>query len=307
MKKNTKKIISGVLATSVMLQSCDPKIYFYDDEIEDINDSHSKENNSEIIPIQIIGEESDLKYIQFINMLSLEIINKPDVAKEFISNTDKFLKEKGYEDLDINIDDYLLRIITLFGDEDLNKAIKENDINAYMEQMYAKGYMNELNKSDFDRINRLIEDNPELFANLGLIKTKSSLAVVAFTVAAVVAAIVYLGAAVVNYVGAATLAIAAAVAVTTLSITGGGGSTPDPYGDPIYSYKSIRLDDDVLKIWAFKGGNMNKLSILADKQLSLRVDNILKDLNKKNPELMSAQDVENIKQLILLNVTQHNL
>ncbi len=310
MNKKIEKIISGTIASALMFQSCGTDTYFHYEDIDKINKDYLNANNGEIISISLVENTEDLSYINFLNKLSYDIINNPSIAQEFLSDMNYYLAKNGFENLKITPDDYLVHIITGFGDEEINKTIINNDISAYLELVREKGWMKDIENKDMERINNIIMNNPEIVKNMEHLKSSEmsmqddSLVAVAFAVAAVVAAVVFLGAVVVNYVGAATLALSTAVAVTSISFGPGGGDNGKP-DIPQEMDKAGVSRNEILQIWLLKGGDINKLYVMGEEQISLRVNSILYNLKSDFPELVNDKNSEYVKQLIMININSN--
>lgn len=74
-KVDKNQIVSGILASSILLQSCETVDWFYDDDIKSINENNQIDQNSIFIDLRI--DPKDKEYFEFINKLSLDIINNP--------------------------------------------------------------------------------------------------------------------------------------------------------------------------------------------------------------------------------------
>lgn len=154
MKTNQKltKIICGAASTSIMITSCDPY-----SELDNLYNQQSvlllSENNGlgkNAVPIDLHLKKDDVEYINFLQKLTKKIIEDPKVAKEFSDNPQAYVDKLGYKKK-INIDDSLLKIILALGDEEILRAIEDNNLEKFislcqskklltMPEMFSKDY-----------------------------------------------------------------------------------------------------------------------------------------------------------------------
>lgn len=124
----------AICGTSLLLSSCDG--YFVDDDM--INISQQSEIGEAAININFSKNEQE--YIAFLNKLSYEIIQDPQVAQKFAKDPQKFIERYGYNEK-IDLDENMLRYVLTLGDPDLNAAIKQNDIDKIIHIMKDKNLL----------------------------------------------------------------------------------------------------------------------------------------------------------------------
>jgi hypothetical protein len=145
--KRATKVFAGVISTSILTASCTQYLpgedYVYGNIIT--NDSDLGEI---AIPISIKLKPEDVQYINAIQKITTEIIDSPQKAKEFNKNPSYFLKKYGYGGK-INFDETVLKITMAFADEEINNAIKNNDLKLFYYLCSKKEIITPSSKSIF--------------------------------------------------------------------------------------------------------------------------------------------------------------
>jgi hypothetical protein len=151
-KKITKQIIAGILIPSVLLPSCSP--YFHDEmDIKLINNQFEPDNRSSIaVPMNLNFNSEDIRFLKFLNNLSDDIIENPLIAKQLAETPQTIVEFYGVQDLKIDFDDELWKLIIALGDEDLHKAVKSQDIPLFFSLCEEKRLISELKESDIVKI-----------------------------------------------------------------------------------------------------------------------------------------------------------
>ena len=180
--------VVAITSTSVVLSSCSG--YFNDCDF--IEETQLQDIGENAIEISLSNEDSD--YLDMLNKLGNDILREPEIAKDFSKNPSKFLSKYGYEG-DVDLDENMMRMVLALGDEQINAAIKNNDVGLAVKLMEEKGLLYNtftnlsLTDEQINRINELMKiDGENTRAGQYLSRTQAVLLVV--TVVYAVAAIV---------------------------------------------------------------------------------------------------------------------
>ena len=292
--KTNKFITNSVVAitsTSVLLSSCDG--YFINYDFVDETKLPSMWEHAIEIPLS----EKDQKYLEFLDKLGNEILKEPQVAKEFSENPAAYLSKYGYEG-DIDLDENMMRMVLALGDEQINEAIRNNDIAKVVALMEQKGLLNNtytnlsLTEEQIEEINRLIGLNKETRTNIvddkyeAVLIAVTAIYAVALFISQAVA--VYNAAVGVNVVAGANLITSSNVKVSSAIQTN--------------QMSNVIEKNYVLKILDLKG-IINGTYIAADKYVNNEVRKILDLIRDKHPQVlekMSEVELENYLKAILI-------
>lgn len=158
-KEKLLKAAALALIPSILRPSCSE--YFGGDDIVSINEGTSTNPEASVaIALNLDKEEKQL--LDFITMLSKDIVDNPLVAQQFAKSPDTFTKIYGVEKLQINFDDAIWKLILALGDEDIHSAIKRDDISLFLSLCDKKGLIKELQESDLNKFHNIIDKNLEL-------------------------------------------------------------------------------------------------------------------------------------------------
>ena len=301
-KPSYKQIISGALASTLLLESCvkDYDLLYVDKSVPDINKNIQtllKNGNSHIL-LNIQVSEEDRKYFDFINKLSLDILQDRNNASRFLANPNLYIESSGFSGLIVSLDDDLIKLITAIADIDLYNAIQQNNIEEFIRLCKEKNLITNFQIADVERINKLIEANPALLSLMSLNNGDSS--VVAFVVAVAVGAIVAVWAIVashavaVSVVGGGTVVVAAA-AGTWIWKTWANNDSPTPL---------INNDPLLLQIWALNGGQPNDTYMMLSEYEQAQMTEFITILENEFPDKLVNVNKEALKQVIALNLKQ---
>jgi hypothetical protein len=301
-KPSYKQIISGALATTFLLESCakDYDLYYSNQPVNDINKNlpaHLK-NGSPYSLLDIQISDDDRQYFDFINKLTLDILNDRNNANKFLANPAEYAAASGFPGLTISLDDDLIKLITAIADEELYNAIQHNDISKFLKLCKEKNLITEYNLADANRLNKLVEANPALLSLMDINNPDSSVVAFAFAVAvgALVAVwvVVVTHAVGVNVVGGATVFVGNWAAVTSWKIWGSDKS----------SSALINSDPHLMQIWALNGGDASKTFLLLTEYEDTQIKQFMDILGTEFPELLANVDRESLKQLIAMNLKE---
>lgn len=142
-KKTVEIIVSGVLASSMLASSCTP---YMQDEVYERYDPTS-DIGEELLPVSLNLRPEDAQYIMALQRLSQDIIHHPSIAKEVVAHPETILMRYGY-DGKINLDDSVTKIIMALGDDEINLAIQNRDINKFISLCREYGILSDKIQSD---------------------------------------------------------------------------------------------------------------------------------------------------------------
>ncbi|HOD62332.1 MAG: hypothetical protein KBF06_03375 [Bacteroidales bacterium] len=237
------------------------------------------------------------KYFDFINRLTLDILQDRNKAAQFIENPNGYVESSGFSGLIISLDDDLIKLVTSIADIDIYNAIQQNNISEFIRLCKEKNLVTNFQIADIERINKLIEANPSLLSLMDLQNGDSS--VVAFVIAIAVGAIVAVWAfvashlALVNVAGGGTVIVAAAAGTWVWKTWGSDSSTSLINNDPM-----------LLQIWALNGGNSSDTYMMLSEYEQAQMTEFITILEREFPDKLVNVDKEALKQVIALNLKQ---
>ena len=290
-KPGYKQIISGALATTLLLESCvkDYDLLYVDKSVPDINKNIQKmlKSGSTHILLNIQISEDDRKYFDFINRLTLDILQDRNKAAQFIENPNGYVESSGFSGLIISLDDDLIKLVTSIADIDIYNAIQQNNISEFIRLCKEKNLVTNFQIADIERINKLIEANPSLLSLMDLQNGDSS--VVAFVIAIAVGAIVAVWAfvashlALVNVAGGGTVIVAAAAGTWVWKTWGSDSSTSLINNDPM-----------LLQIWALNGGNSSDTYMMLSEYEQAQMTEFITILEREFPDKLVNVDKKHL-------------
>jgi len=306
-KETLKKVVVGVLIPAILLPSCSP--YFLDEnDVVKINNQDTANNsitenlrNSVAVPIDLT--EEDMRFLEFLEKLVTDILENPRVARELASSisnkeiagnlkntsSQSIAKTYGVEDLNIDFDDALWKLIVALGDEDLHNAVMAQDIPLFFSLCESRGLIAELKESDivkyYNDSFKGVDPTTENGVELGIVLA-AAVAIVAAAAAGI--AVAYVA----THVAAATAATTAVVVRTTLAWRGMAFEADAPM--------MMSRDPQAYQIWILKNGKDNRI-ILTEYQEKI-INDCVEILFKYYPEKAAEMDIEQWKQFIALNL-----
>lgn len=292
--KSNKFITNSVVAitsTGVLLSSCDG--YFINYEVVDETKLPQIGEHAIEIPLST----KDQEYLRFLYKLGNEIFNNPQVANKFAENPAAYLSKYGYEG-DVDLDENMMRMILALGDEQINEAIRNNDIAEVVILMEQKGLLNNtytnlsLTEEQIEQINEQIGLDKESRTNFADDRYEA----VFIALAALYAVALFISQAVALYNAAIGINIAAGVNLIASS------NVKVSSAKQINQMSNVIEKNYVLKILDFKGIT-NGTYIAADKYINdevKQISKLLKDKHPKSVEGMSETELENYLKAILI-------
>jgi hypothetical protein len=277
MKKriNTKveKIVAGTVSVSILASSCTP-YHIHDDIIYEVN-VPSEDIGEIAVPISITLSPAEAKYASFLQKLSQDIINDPDIAKEFAKNPDAFLKKYGYED-SISLDESMLKLVLALGDDDINEAIISNNIKLFYELCKEKKLLNE----------------STLFQNIVIDKdTKDKLNEIGINISAETYAWAIFVPLAVAIVAVAFIAVVAYIAAVTDMMMASSNK----------NIEFITENNPVLNIWALKN-KKDKTYVVIEEFLENQINNIVDVVKQSSPSYFDNHSEEELRNLLKINM-----
>ena len=300
-KPNVKSIVSGAMSSLILFQSCASPSYFLDeDDIVSINKKILSGSNSDIVtPIKINMNDNTIAYLKVLDMLLEDIIKKPNTAKMFMENPEKFvMKHYGITDVKINLDEYMLKTVLALSDTEVCNAIKNNDISKFVELSLKHNLISRPTEADMTIVKQLFESNPELLDVSNLENLDYDAAIVAFAFAIAVGAAVFVWALAITHatvLNALGLAVGALGTVKYVTWTDG---EPDDTNDNLGNRRFIQSSH----IWTLKGGKIDNLYVMGEKYQEVFIEDLMAALQKEVPYEFNKQNIEQIKQLIRVNL-----
>lgn len=269
------KIVVGTLIPAVLLPSCSG--YYWESDVITINQEVARTEafNSVSIPINFNYDSEERKVMTFISKLIPDIIENPLIAKRFAEAPNSVAKAYGIDNINIDFDDEMWKLISALGDADLHEAIKTNNVSLFLEICDKKGLLSELQKSDILRYQKITIPESEIRPMCAA------------------AAYVFFGVAAVLILAAAGCAGVNAAAVYNV----------ETYWSGTESTRSAMVERDPLayKLWAIKKGNENTYIMLSEYQEKM-VNDCVDALNKYFPDKMENVDMDSLRQFISLNL-----
>jgi stage V sporulation protein SpoVS len=277
--KYVKKVVTGTVSASILASSCVPHPDITDDDsIYGVNGFD--ENLGKIaVPISINLTPKGAKYIAFLQKLSEDIIRDTAIAREFSKNPESFLQKYGYNE-SISLEEGMLKLILALGDEDINNAIKNNDIKQFYNLCKGKDLLNAstftslVNNDEIrDKINELGLDNsaiPELQALFLAVPVLIFIAVAVF------------------------VAVAAEVLVYV-------HSEASTIGQAQFLMEAVTDNNPILKIWALRD-KKDKTYLVVDEFVENQINETIETIKQQIPSYFEKNSEEDLRNLLKLNI-----
>lgn len=280
--KKISQVISGLLIPSVLLQSCDSQYFIDTDDVVSINENQLKTRSSIAIPINLNLNSKDLQFLEFIQRIVVDIVKHPSIARSFAKNPKAVAKLYGVNELEIDFEDPVWKLIGALGEEDLHEAIMTNNVKTFFALCKEKGLMSEIQKSDilkYQNITIPCADTPQLTsdADLGLCGVE----VVFIAVAA----------GIVDIVGDHS-ALYDQAAVYEQNFYWSSSETQSALAQRSFQ---------VLQLWTLKKGNESSAMLLSKYQ-EQTVDECIEAIRVYFPEKLEGINMEYLRQFIALNL-----
>ena len=306
-----------------MFQSCGQG-FFIDEEVVAINNKlaqnlqNAQNYNTVAIPLELNLSEENLAYLNFLNKLSADIIDNPQIAKEFMRSPEKYLAANGIKGMKINFDEGMLRLVMMLADEEICKAIQSNDVNKFFSLCREKNLISTIQKSDIAKIKEIIENNRDVFKAIGnSIKEDGSLDwanldgtdilvgpnVIVIPVAAAVVLIIGVLAAFFKYgvmanhwLASNTKAINNTVHIEVYGAKTTHSGIEMPYTNP---------DPYITQIWILKNLDLNSTYVMLNEYDRQQINELVNEIWKIYPEMKDSNiDKEKLQQFIVLNISK---
>lgn len=279
MKKKDKKtvgkeVVAATLIPSILLSSCSGgSLYFLENDILTINDKTDNDQYRTSVPINFSPSSEDQQLLNFISKLSNDIIENPIIAKEFSENPEKIAQSYNVNNLNLDFNDPLWKLIMGLGDKEISEAILKNDIGAFLALCSDRGLIDEIKKSDLAKyINQLVPADRTPVTRVGVMVAPVAVFVVAVA-------------------GCAGAGAAAVVYYETYWWTDGSETRAS----------ITQRDTQVYQLWALKQGNEKTHIMLSSYQEKI-VNDCIEGLQKYFPEKLEGINMVELKQFISLNM-----
>ena len=290
--KQKKFLVAGLLSSPLFFQSCENV-----DSVDELNaklEHRSEENSNTDQSVSIKIDDASGLYLEFLNNLSNEIKNDPSKAKEFLDNPNQYCAERGFNNVNMTLDNSLVRFISLLGDKELNKSVKEGNVNKYIEICKEKGMFNmdKLKKDPF--ILKLSND----------IKEKSMKTRVSAKNGKERDGVKIEDPELTSFVYGFLAAVVAAVAVEAVVVLGTTVLVTHVNSETQAAVDHKLSSSEVLKVWLSKN-ELNDTYIIKDKVKENIVDEGLNVLKTSFPEITNQLSETELRNLIYLNMNSH--
>ena len=217
----------------------------------------------------------------------------PVIARQFVKNPDAFVEDYGYEG-GINLDEGMLKLILALGDEDINKAVNQNDMLKVLDLMESKGLLDGVDEIGISLTNEQIR---KIYENLGIkvdaSEVDSRIAVLAVPVVVYAVAIAYSQAAVLYNVAGA-LNVLGAINVYAWSELWGRSN----------EISEIVNGQLPLKLWNLKGHSENTYMVV-DEYVNIQVGRAIAIMKEHNSDLLRYIDEDELARLVKYNIIQN--
>ena len=290
--KHITRLLSWTLSGSVLTSSCTntgPEI----DSATPISEKLSDIGSAAIsVPLTI----EQRKYLHFLGKLANDIIENPQVAREFSQDYKGYVSRRGFADQSdsIIIDEGLQRVIAALGDDDINSAIRNGEVKQYLLLMYEKGYI-DFSLNDYNSF-LTEEQKKQVLESLGVSSEEFDqkvLAVAAFLT------VFYAVAAIISYVGVMYTAIATMNAGVAFTIVYSVGAITDVNVKSVSS-DELFIENDKFDIWTLKADDA------AYSLLDNKTDNVVSEIISAYQEIASKEigafDANKLHQTVNLNL-----
>jgi len=166
-KSNSRKMLfSGIaIASSAITVSCD-----VEQGVVVPNIDVAQENMHNALSMRQFLGHKDWLYVNFINLLTTELIENQDLAVEFASNPNEFIKKAGYNDMNISVNERIIKSILALADRDIREKLETKDLRGFIRLCKEKGYVENFSGNVMQYINNnmsLTGDNFESIDDLG--------------------------------------------------------------------------------------------------------------------------------------------
>lgn len=289
MKKHIKKVIAGLIVPAILTPSCSKSDYFINDDVENINKSMlTKTSNSIAVPINIKLDSRDQIVLDFMMKLIPDIIKNPRIAQQFATDPESIFEIYEIENININLDDGLWKLIIALGDEDIHSAVTSNDISLFFFLCDKKGLISELKESELIKNQQLLivnEGDEEVIYRSGVMAA----GVVVFVVTGGGCAVVGANSAVGydQYVGYESYAI-----YSTETFWGPESSSVMSKRDPV-AYQILKIKS-----------NNEKTAIMLSEYHERMINECIEALQEHFPDKIQHVDMIKLRQLIALNLVK---
>lgn len=280
---------TGVISSSFVFQACQSAESA--DELNQMLESNVQSSPDAVgVPVGIPLSKEDQQYVMFLHQLSNDIIQNPEVASEFASNPEAYCFKHGYTQ-PMNLDQGLVKILLALGDKEVNEAVKNGNINAFIDACKKNGLLElkSLNNDPYlTKLSAYINQQPGSQLNKKITRSNAEMMQMQTELGAVYGAVAIVIAAV---------AVEAFIVIGTTTWVTHGREAAD-------QMNNLHLNNNMLEVWDLKHGGQNDY-IVADKINDAIVKEGL-DLIKDNfPEVYNNVDENTLRNVILLNVSKN--
>lgn len=300
MKKSNSfvhKTVAGSVAASILVSSCTPGYNFDDSYYGPFADDSNRGESFFNLNESNLSEDFLHKLKAIHKIIEIVVSNKGE-AKRFAKNPDEYLASK--EELhNVKLSESERRLLFAFADDDIVRAVKTNDIKAFMSLSSERGYIgiiNEYNKPEDIRAMFKTEKDYETFKH-HIEKVEGynivTRAVVGVPVAVVAGAVFYVGAAVI-YGAVAGVTVGAAAGAYYYAATHHETAVTGPETRSV----GMTVKEPVLRIWTDNNGLIGSdvfYAEIIDKQVNLFMELIEKEFPMSSFSSDGVRDILKIQ------------
>jgi hypothetical protein len=299
-KVNSQQIVAGILATTFLVESCTKyqDIYYSPLPVPDINKKYnSLQSPFSVLSIPVTKEERE--YLAFVNYLLGDIINNPQIAEDFMNEPERYALEAGFNDLKINLEDNLIRMIVTIADQEIRDAVINKDITRFLQLCQEKNIINNFDISNSPIIKEIIEKNPDIsqFLATSSMGTLDRASFIALAVAVIAGVAVFIWAVAVTHDATVNVAVAA-TAVETVAAISHVTITKGFYNIS----QELNVNDLVLELWNIHGGDSEQTYILTSEYIEIQIESAINALKQAYPQKFAQINDDDFKQFLALNI-----
>lgn len=281
------RVVVGTITASIFVTSCNSE-YNFTDSLYGPLDEETVLGGRSLLDIDESNLSDQMKhYVESISVIVQEVLTNRQFARAFCEDPEAYLqsKEALYK---ISISDKERDVLKAFADEDINQAVKRNDVKSFLRLAKEKGYIGSLHtsKDDMERLRTFFKSDND-YENFKKSLNLASVADGEIEVAseavfpAVTAVVLAVGALI--YAAAATVTVAEVAAAVQAGAVYHVSAYTKTHTQGVESASlrnsSINDKEAVLKIWSDNNGPIavsDFYSNIIDSQIEYFI-NILKE------------------------------
>ncbi|MDR2685052.1 MAG: hypothetical protein LBB53_06695 [Prevotellaceae bacterium] len=275
--KTAKQVFASTMSVAILAPSCTPLAtsVINGNEMPIYRTQKYQDLGELAIPIDIKLSSENARYVNFLQKLASDIIKKPQIAQEFANNPNAYLQKNGF-DMNISLDEGMLNLVLALGDNDINQAISQNDLQKFYSLCKEKNLLSL--QSDF------LKDYSE--AEVAQIAQKLGIKPTVLQEQL--------------FWGIAAIAVAVAAIVVVVYVVVYDEVAVDDGGDDEFR-RYVNDINPVLSVWALKNKD-TMMPILVDTYVEDQVNGVIEMIKKENPKFFNENSEEYVRNMIKINI-----